>query len=67
MKKFIIIIIIFFNACAVIPHYKAGYIITKDGNKYILNNGNFWINQNEVHTDYVTVYKKDIKEIHLEY
>jgi hypothetical protein len=67
MKKIIIILIIFLNSCSIIPHHKSGYVITKDGRKYEIKEGNIFINQCEIHFDTITIYKKDIKEIHLEY
>lgn len=67
MKKIIIISILFLSACSIIPHHKSGYVITKDGRKYEIKEGNVFINQSEIHFDTVTIYKKDIKEIYLEY
>jgi len=67
MKNIFFIFILFLNACAIIPHQKNGYVITRDGRKYEIKEGNTFINQSEIHFESVTIYKKDIKEIHLEY
>ena len=65
--KFFLWVLIFLNACSIIPYHKNGYVITKDGRKYEIKEGHTFINQREIHFDTVTIYKKDIKEIHLEY
>lgn len=67
MKYIFLFLFIFITSCSVIPHHKNGYVITKDGRKYEIREGNTFINQREIHFDAVTIYKKDIKEIHLEY
>jgi hypothetical protein len=71
MKKIIIISLIFFNACSIIPKHKNGYVVTKTNQRIELTGGNIFINEKEIHfldnTADFTLYKKEIKEIYLNY
>lgn len=75
MKKIIYIItiitVLVFVNCSIIPKHKSGYIITKKNQKINLTGGNVFINEKEIHfldnTSNFTLYKKEIKEIYLNY